>query len=70
MLPTWTGETVTVRQNGHSVAVTTVDEVERGGLSVEKQDTYSGTPQGGIISPILANIYLDKLDSQHGEALR
>ncbi|KAA6339708.1 Group II intron-encoded protein LtrA [termite gut metagenome] len=24
--------------------------------------TYSGTPQGGIISPVLANIYLDKFD--------
>jgi group II intron reverse transcriptase/maturase len=24
--------------------------------------TYSGSPQGGIVSPILANIYLDKLD--------
>lgn len=24
--------------------------------------TYSGTPQGGIVSPVLANIYLDKLD--------
>jgi group II intron reverse transcriptase/maturase len=29
--------------------------------------TYSGTPQGGIISPILANIYLDKLDVFIGE---
>lgn len=24
--------------------------------------TYSGSPQGGVVSPILANIYLDKLD--------
>ena len=47
MLLTWTGETVTVRQNGHSVAITAVNDVERGGLSVEKQDTITGsTPQG------------------------
>ena len=25
-------------------------------------ETYSGTPQGGILSPILANIYLNELD--------
>lgn len=26
------------------------------------QNTYSGTPQGGVISPLLANIYLNELD--------
>ena len=61
MLPTWTGETVTVRQNGHSVAITAVNDVERGGLSVEKQDTITGsTPQGdadfeGITFQIINN---------------
>ena len=61
MLLTWAGQTVTVRQNGHSVAVTAVDEVERGGLAVEKQDTITGTtPQGdadfeGITFQIINN---------------
>ena len=25
-------------------------------------ETLSGAPQGGVVSPILSNIYLDKLD--------
>src|SRR6201987_3256754 len=28
----------------------------------EYQDTLSGVPQGGTVSPVLSNIYLDKLD--------
>lgn len=61
MLLTWAGQTVTVRQNGHSVSVTAVDEVERGGLAVEKQDNITGsTPQGdadfsGITFEIINN---------------
>ena len=61
MLLTWTGETIQVRQNGHSVSVTAVNDVERGGLSVEKQDTITGsTPQGdanfeGITFEIINN---------------
>ena len=61
MLLTWQGETVTVRQNGHSVAITAVNDVECGGLSVEKQDTITGsTPQGdadfeGITFQIINN---------------
>jgi len=34
-----------------------------------RKDSLAGTPQGGIVSPILANIYLDKLD-QFVESLR
>ena len=28
----------------------------------EYHDTLSGVPQGGVVSPVLSNIYLDKLD--------
>ena len=68
MLPTWTGETVTVRQNGHSVAVTAVDEVERGGLSVEKQDSITGsTPQGDAdFEGITFQIINNSQESRHG----
>jgi group II intron reverse transcriptase/maturase len=31
------------------------------------RQSYSGTPQGGIISPILANIYLDQFDKYMAE---
>lgn len=33
-------------------------------------NTHSGMPQGGIVSPILANIYLDKLDKYVKEYIR
>ena len=33
-------------------------------------NTYSGMPHGGIVSPILANIYLDKLDKYVKEYIR
>lgn len=31
--------------------------------------TISGTPQGGVISPLLANIYLHQFDKWVGEEL-
>ena len=61
MLLTWEGETVQVRQNGHSVSVTAVNEVERGGLALQKVDSITGTtPQGdanfeGITFEIINN---------------
>ncbi len=50
-----------MRQNGHSVAITAVNDVERGGLSLQKTDTITGTtPQGdadfeGITFQIINN---------------
>jgi hypothetical protein len=80
MLLTWTGETVQVRQNGHSVAITAVNDVERGGLSVEKQDTITGsTPQGdanfeGITFEIINNsrnpVVVDSQKYQPGEVVK
>ena len=80
MLLTWTGETVQVRQNGHSVAITAVNDVERGGLSVEKQDTITGsTPQGdanfeGITFEIINNsrnpVIVEDQKYQPGEVVK
>lgn len=33
------------------------------------QRTYSGTPQGGVLSPLLANIYLNELDAYIADVL-
>lgn len=48
------------------------EEVMKGQIALHMEDnqlhqSYSGTPQGGIISPILANIYLDQFDKYMAE---
>jgi group II intron reverse transcriptase/maturase len=35
----------------------------------EYRDTLSGVPQGGVVSPVLSSIYLDKLDTFVGQEL-
>lgn len=47
MLQTFTQQTVDVHNNGQSVSFIAKNAVERGGLSLQKQDTITGnTPQG------------------------
>ena len=80
MLLTWQSETVQVRQNGHSVAITAVNDVERGGLAVEKQDTITGSaPQGdanfeGITFQIINNsrnpVMVEGQKYQSGEVVK
>jgi len=41
--------------------------VERSGGKVRITPNKLGTPQGGVISPLLANLYLDSLDHQANE---
>lgn len=38
--------------------------VERAGGKQRMRPNKTGTPQGGVISPLLANLYLDRLDHQ------
>ena len=80
MLLTWQGETATVRQQDHSVSVTAVNEVERGGLSLQKTDTITGTtPQGdadfeGITFQIINNsrnpVMVEDQKYQPGEVVK
>ena len=40
----------------------TLEDMPAGEPQTESEDESHGTPQGGVISPLLANIYLDPLD--------
>ena len=61
MLLTWPEQQVTVSENKKMYTVTAVDDVVRGGISVEKRDSITGsTPQGdagfeGIVFEVINN---------------
>lgn len=61
------------RRVGDKRVVRLVKKFLKAGILIElgmEEDTYTGTPQGGILSPLLANIALSALDDHFAEEYR